>query len=219
MSMLVAAAVDTTPRTSPRTVEPAASPQHALPDPGSRSAQNWELVRAAQQGDPTAFGLLYDRYTSSIYRFVLPRVGDHHLAEDITSETFLRAFRRINSVSYQGRDVGAWFTTIARNIVFDHAKSGRFRLEIVTDEVVERDPSDSRLEPEQHVMKQTTSDEILRCVATLGADQRECITLRFLEGYSIAETATIMQRNLGAVKALQHRAVRRLATLLSRGWF
>src|SRR3981081_3191216 len=115
------------------------------------SAEAWELVTAAQEGDSAAFGLLYDRYVDVVYRYVLFRMGDRDLAEDVTSETFLRALRRITSVSYQGRDVGAWFVTIARNLVLDHVKSSRFRLEIATAEV---DDSHRVVEsgPEQQVM-------------------------------------------------------------------
>jgi RNA polymerase sigma-70 factor (ECF subfamily) len=172
----------------------------------------WALVEAAQRGDAAAFGQLYDRYVDSVFRYVLFRVGDRTLAEDVTSETFLRAFRRIGSLTYQGRDVGAWFVTIARNLVLDHVKSSRFRLEVAT-----ADPDDAnnpQAGPEHQVLAQLTHDELLRCVAQLGDDQRECIVLRFLQGLSVAETAAIMDRNEGAVKALQHRAVRRLAQLL-----
>ncbi|MFF5986125.1 sigma-70 family RNA polymerase sigma factor [Prauserella flavalba] len=185
--------------------------------------ENWDLVRAAQRGDTAAFGKLYDRYVDWVYRYVLLRVGDRHLAEDVTSETFLRALRRITSISYQGRDVGAWFTTIARNLVLDHVKSSRFRLEIVTDEVTESGTQTFGASaqhspgPEQQVISKTTNDELLRCIAGLGDDQRECIILRFIQGFSVSETAQIMQRNEGAVKALQHRAVRRLAKLLPTG--
>jgi RNA polymerase sigma-70 factor, ECF subfamily len=172
----------------------------------------WDLVEAAQQGDTQAFGQLYDRYVDSVFRYALFRVGDRTLAEDVTSETFLRAFRRITSVSYQGRDVGAWFITIARNLVLDHVKSSRFKLEVAT-----ADPDDgSALQagPEHQVLTRFTHVELLRCVQQLGDDQRECIVLRFLQGLSVAETAAIMDRNEGAIKALQHRAVRRLAQLL-----
>jgi RNA polymerase sigma-70 factor (ECF subfamily) len=175
-------------------------------------AEAWALVAAAQAGDTAAFGRLYDRYVDSVFRYVLFRVGDRSLAEDVTSETFLRAFRRIGSLSYQGRDVGAWFVTIARNIVLDHVKSSRFRLEVAT-----ADPDDAnntQVGPEHQVITRLTHDELLRCVAQLGDDQRECIVLRFLQGLSVAETAVIMERNDGAIKALQHRAVRRLAQLL-----
>ncbi|NUT97347.1 MAG: sigma-70 family RNA polymerase sigma factor [Saccharothrix sp.] len=176
------------------------------------AGEPWDLVRAAQAGDTDAFGLLYDRYVDVVYRYVLFRVGDRTLAEDVTSETFLRALRSIGSISYQGRDVGAWFVTIARNIVFDHVKSSRYRLEVTTAE-----PDDNRevaSGPEQEVLTDAANAELLRCVAQLGDDQRECITLRFIQGLSVAETAAKMGRNEGAIKALQHRAVRRLAQLL-----
>lgn len=176
-------------------------------------AETWAMVEAAQAGDTAAFGRLYDRYVDTVFRYVLFRVGDRALAEDVTSETFLRAFRRIGSLNYQGRDVGAWFVTIARNIVLDHVKSSRFRLEVAT-----ADPDDGRDDaqagPEHQVISRLTHTELLRCVAQLGDDQRECIVLRFLQGLSVAETAAIMDRNEGAIKALQHRAVRRLAQLL-----
>src|SRR5262249_56811428 len=82
-------------------------------------AETWHLVRLAQAGDGEAFGQLYDRYVDMVFRFVYLRVNDRALAEDFTSETFLRALRRIGTISYQGRDIGAWFITIARNIVLD----------------------------------------------------------------------------------------------------
>ena len=188
------------------------------------SAEAWELVTAAQRGDSAAFGLLYDRYVDVVYRYVLFRMGDRDLAEDVTSETFLRALRRITSVSYQGRDVGAWFVTIARNLILDHMKSSRFRLEVVTDEVTEPGAApvsgigaQAQAGPEQEAIIRATRTELLRCVAKLGEDQRECIVLRFMQGLSVAETAAIMNRNEGAIKALQHRAVRRLAQLLPSG--
>jgi RNA polymerase sigma-70 factor (ECF subfamily) len=183
----------------------------SIPEPVDKG-ETWALVEAAQAGDAGAFGQLYDQYVDSVFRYVLFRVGDRTLAEDVTSETFLRAFRRIGSLSYQGRDVGAWFVTIARNIVLDHVKSSRFRLEVAT-----ADPDDAnntQVGPEHQVITRLTHDELLRCVAQLGDDQRECIVLRFLQGLSVAETAVIMERNDGAIKALQHRAVRRLAQLL-----
>jgi RNA polymerase sigma-70 factor (ECF subfamily) len=174
----------------------------------------WELVAAAQQGDQAAFGQLYDRYVDVVFRFILFRVGDRPLAEDLTSETFLRALRRISSVSYQGRDVGAWFVTIARNLVLDHVKSSRYRLEMTTADILDSSADDRG--PEHEVVEEATATELMRCVAQLGRDQ-QCIMLRFMQGLSVSETAAVMGRNEGAVKALQHRAVRRLAQLLPEG--
>ena len=176
------------------------------------AADSWQLVRAAQAGDVEAFGRLYDRYVDLVFRYVWHRLGDRALAEDVTSETFLRALRRIGSISYRGSDVAAWFVTIARNLVIDHLKSARHRREVVTGEIPEGDQLAAGPEPE--VLRRTTNAELLRCVRQLAAEQQECIVLRFLNGLSVTETAQVMGRTEGAVKALQRRAVRRLAELL-----
>jgi RNA polymerase sigma-70 factor (ECF subfamily) len=172
----------------------------------------WSLVQAAQAGNGEAFGRLYDHYVDSVFRFIFYRVNDRALAEDFTSETFLRALRRISTINYQGRDIGAWFMTIARNIVFDHAKSARFRLELTTGEVLEGD--DHEPSPELTVLTNLTNARLLEAVNSLGEEQKECIVLRFLQGLSVAETAQVMGKNDGAIKALQHRAVKRLASVL-----
>jgi RNA polymerase sigma-70 factor (ECF subfamily) len=202
-----------TPRDSPpaaTTPEPADPP----PDPG-RDEEVWGLVEAAQRGDTEAFGQLYDRYVDVVHRYAYARLGDRTLAEDVTSETFLRALRRIGTVSYRGRDVGAWFVTIARNLVLDHVKSGRNRYEVVSGDPMDADLSTEG--PEPAVLRRLSAEELLRCVRQLPPDQQECVVLRFLQGLSVAETAAVMRRNTGAVKALQHRALRRLATLLPEG--
>jgi RNA polymerase sigma-70 factor (ECF subfamily) len=141
------------------------TPDRAFSGDGAEAGEpgeSWDLVRAAQQGDTAAFAQLYDRYVDQIYRYLLFRVGTRELAEDLTSETFLRALRGITSVSYQGRDVGAWFVTIARNLLLDHVKSSRYRREITTAEVDTArplvDPG-----PEQQVITTLASDILLRC--------------------------------------------------------
>lgn len=176
-------------------------------------AETWALVQAVQNGDGEAFGQLYDRYVNQVFRFIYYRVNDRALAEDFTSETFLRALRRIATINYQGRDIGAWFITIARNIVFDHSKSARFRLEISTGDAIE--PDEREAGPEAAVLAHLTNARLMHAVNELNDEQKECIVLRFLQGLSVAETAAVMGKNDGAIKALQHRAVKRLAGVLA----
>jgi RNA polymerase sigma-70 factor (ECF subfamily) len=175
----------------------------------------WDLVRRAQDGDAEAFGRLYDHYVTLVFRYVLHRVGDRAQAEDFTSETFVRALRRIDSLSFRGRDVGAWLVTIARNIIRDHVKSSRFRLEVTTADM--RDADRATDGPEDAVVARLVDEQLLACIRQLGSEQQECISLRFLQGLSVSETAAVMGKKDGAVKALQHRAVRRLAVLLPEG--
>jgi RNA polymerase sigma-70 factor (ECF subfamily) len=181
--------------------------------PDSDHRDVWRLVDAAREGDQEAFGQLYDRYVDVVFRFILFRLGDRPLAEDLTSETFLRSLRRIDSVSYQGRDIGAWFITIARNLVLDHVKSSRYRLETAVADI--RDADVTTPGPESATIADSVATEVRQRVTQLGADQRECIDLRFFQGLSVSETAAAMGRSAGAVKVLQLRAVRRLAQLVS----
>lgn len=171
---------------------------------GDRGA-GWALIETAQGGDRDAFGQLYARYAGGVSRFVGARLRDRGAVEDLTSETFTRALRRIDSVSDQGRDVGAWFTTIARNLVLDHVKSSRYQRETTTAEI--NDASAHQDSPEQAVIRKETAADVRRRVGQLPTDQQECIRLRFLQELSVAETAAVMGRNVGAVKALQHRGV------------
>jgi RNA polymerase sigma-70 factor (ECF subfamily) len=192
----------------------------ARPDPGDAAAEVWALVERAQAGESEAFGLIYDRYVDTVFRFVYFRVGNRQLAEDLTSDTFLRALKRIGSFTWQGRDLGAWLVTIARNLVADHFKSGRYRLEVTTGDVLDADREARGPEgsPESSVVDHITNVALLTAVKQLNPEQQECIVLRFLQGFSVAETAQTMGKNEGAIKALQYRAVRALARLLPEGF-
>jgi len=166
------------------------------------------LVELAQGGDADAFGLLYERYVDLVYRYIYVRVGSSHLAEDLTSETFIRALRRIDSFSWQGKDIAAWFVTIARNLIIDNAKSARFRMEVTTADMLD---ADRRVDgPENEVLAHLRDTRLVEAIRTLKPEQAECLVLRFMQGMSLAETGLVIGRSEGAVKQLQLRAVRAL---------
>ncbi len=183
------------PAASPR--PPAANPSIPAPTQPDRgaawpsrpaaddaAAEVWALVERAQAGDAEAFGLIYDRYLDTVFRFIYFRVGSRPLAEDLTADTFLRALKRIGSFTWQGRDLGAWLVTIARNLVADHFKSGRYRLEVTTGDVLDADREDRGPEgsPEAAVVDHITNVALLGAVKQLNPEQQECIVLRFLQG-------------------------------------
>jgi RNA polymerase sigma-70 factor (ECF subfamily) len=177
-------------------------------------SDGWDLIEAAQAGDRDAYGQLYTRYAPGVSRFVESRLRDRALAEDLTSETFARALRRIDSVSYQGRDAGAWFTTIARNLILDHVKSSRVQRETFAAEVA--DAAAEQDSPEQAVIRQDAAADVQRRVGALPTDQQECLRLRYLQELSVAETAAAMGRNENAVKALAHRGLEGLRASMAK---
>ena len=207
------------PRAVPRSADgpqprrpPAAAHRRAGRRPTATAARMMDLVERAQDGETEAFGRLYDHYSDTVYRYIYYRVGGKATAEDLTSETFLRALRRIGTFTWQGRDFGAWLVTIARNLVADHFKSSRFRLEVTTGEML--DANEVERSPEDSVLESLSNAALLDAVRKLNPQQQECVTLRFLQGLSVAETARVMGKNEGAIKTLQYRAVRTLARLL-----
>jgi len=150
---------------------------------------------------------------SGVFRFIYYRVSSQQLAEDLTSETFVRGLRAIQRFNWQGKDFGAWLTTIARNLVADHFKSSRARLEIVTETIPEGKKTVAS--PEQEVLSLISNEMLFEAVNALPNEQRDCVLMRFIQGLSIAQTAAALGRSEGAVKQLQLRAVRSLAKIVS----
>lgn len=185
-------------------------------DSGDQATDISVLVARAQDGDAEAFGQIYDRCLDTVFRFVYVRVGNRQLAEDITADTFLRALRRIDGFTWQGRDFRAWLVTIARNLVADHFKSGRHRLEVTTRDPLGADHVErsAQGQPEESVLSHINNLALLSAVKQLSPEQQECVVLRFLHDFSVTETARAMGKTAGAIKALQYRAVRALARLL-----
>ena len=174
------------------------------------------LVDRAREGDVEAFGALYDLHHLPVYRMLLKLTRSHSLAEDLTSETFFRALRSLGRSEVRGDYVTAWLMRIARNLAVDHFKAKHNRLE------VPMDPYDHELieelaeSPEAEVLASFQHATLLRAVGDLPANQRTCITARFLDDLSIAETAQLMKCSEGAVKQLQFRGIRNLALSLQR---
>jgi RNA polymerase sigma-70 factor (ECF subfamily) len=170
------------------------------------------LVELAKAGDSDAFGQLFEHYVGQVCRYLYYRVGSVPLAEDLTSEAFFRALRSMDSFKWQGKDFGAWLTTIARNLAMDHFKSGRHRLEVTTDEITNHDSATEG--PEDDVITRFTNEILLKSLRKLSPEQRDCLVMRFVQGLSIAQTAQALNRSEGAIKQLQLRATRNLASML-----
>ena len=175
------------------------------------------IQRAQTTGDPAAFEGLYVLYADRIYRFLLTRVQDVQLAEELTSQVFLRLIERIHQYRIQPQDnvavFSGWLYQIARNILNDMYRSERRRTFVPLDKATNALPHDP--EPLEAVEQKLTMERVLAALANLNERQQQVVVLRFLEGLSIAETARIMRLTEGAVKALQHRALKNLQNYLS----
>jgi RNA polymerase sigma factor (sigma-70 family) len=105
-----------------------------------------DIIVRAQNNDHEAFGELYEAYSESLFRYVRNRVADHFLAEDLTSEVFLRALRGISGFKWQGHGIDAWLITIARNLVTDYLASAQHLREMLTAVIHESEREGSDLD-------------------------------------------------------------------------
>lgn len=170
------------------------------------------LLAAAMQYDEAALGELYDRYETKIYTYIYHRTGDEALAEDFTAQVFLRMLESIRDQKAWHSSFSGWLYRIAHNLVIDHyRRKGRQG----TVDIDEAAPTASeKHDPEVTVAQSLDAERLRAAIRRLTDEQAEVVSLRFLEGYSISEVATMMDRTEGAIKALQYRAIATLRTLL-----
>ncbi|MGC8782149.1 MAG: sigma-70 family RNA polymerase sigma factor [Anaerolineae bacterium] len=170
------------------------------------------LLERAGRGDPQALGEVYDRFVERIYSYIYHRVGQAELAEDLTGQVFIRMLEAIRSGQGWRTSFSGWLYRIAHNLVIDFYRR-RSRASFV--DIDEAPPISSTEEEPARKVQATLDREDLRAALTqLTEEQAQVITLRFLEDLSIAEVATIMGKNEGAIKALQYRAILALRRIM-----
>jgi RNA polymerase sigma-70 factor (ECF subfamily) len=170
-----------------------------------------ELVVRAAGGDGPAFGQLYLRYVDDVYAYIQLRVRNSSLAEDLTQDVFMNAYRGLPRFQWQG-SLAPWLMRIAHNRVANHWRSMGRRPELVA--LPEDDPDDPRPELSEDdeqiaslLGQHVGAAEVERALSRLTDLQQQVIALRFGAGLSLLETADVMERTQNAVKNLQHNAL------------
>jgi RNA polymerase sigma-70 factor (ECF subfamily) len=184
---------------------PEINPPEAAPEP--------QLLVRARTGDREAFAALYNEHHPTVSRYVSRRLKDQHLAEDVAQEVFVRALRRIDTFEWQGANVEAWLIAIARNLVTDQYRSSWYRRVYVTDDSL--DTGETMTSAEDSALRDweinETHDVVTGALASLCSNQQRVMRLRYLEELSLAETAAVMDKTVGGIKTMAHRATRILA--------
>ena len=168
------------------------------------SADQRDLLERASQYDSAALTALYDQYVDRIYSYIYHRVGHVEVAEDLTGQAFMRMLEAVRSGRPWHTSFSGWLYRIAHNLVIDHYRRRNRASFVDIDEVSAVSPEGG---PFQSVEARLDSERLHGALRRVTEEQAQVITLRFLEGLSIAETAEIMGKTEGAIKALQYRAV------------
>jgi RNA polymerase sigma-70 factor (ECF subfamily) len=178
----------------------------------SRSHDDEQLINQVKNGDAEAFGLLYEQYAEMIFRYVYSHLDNRLDAEDLTEEIFLRAWRALPKYDERGLPFSAFLFRIARNSLIDY-----YRQHKAVQSIDDLELQSHEIGPEEAVTANIENHDLRKTIAALREDYRNVLVFRFLSGLSPDETAQLMQRSVGAVRVLQHRALSALKDLLERG--
>jgi len=168
--------------------------------------QNWDdrkMLDGLRSLDAQAIGVVYDRYSRDVYRYVRYRLEDERLAEDIAGDVFVQLLEALQDGRGPNSNVKAWLLSTAAHMVTDQLRRTYRR---PTSSIPE-DFADMRPTPTDEFDMRERSRDFRRAYALLTAEQQHVLALRFGEGYSLEETAGVLKKKINAVKALQFRAL------------
>jgi RNA polymerase sigma-70 factor (ECF subfamily) len=165
-----------------------------------------ELIALAKSGEVEAFGHLYERYLERIFRYVRSRVGQEHVAEDITEMVFLRSFESLDSYEERGHPFSAYLYQVTRNLLVDHYRQADDEIPLQKIENTESSSADS----EKSAIQNERMRVIVEALTQLPDEYQEVIRLRILMQLPTSEAAEWMDRSDGAIRVLLHRAMKAL---------
>lgn len=170
---------------------------------------------AKAKKDPEAFSLLYDEYYSRIFAYILKRVANVEVAQDITSETFLKALKNLWAFKWKGVPFSSWLYRIASNEIanFFRKKKKIVPLENIPELSANSNPFSEIIESQEKLEKHREFLVLHEKISQLSPKEQEIIHLRFFEKKKIKEICEITGKKEGTVKSLLHRSLEKLRKL------
>jgi RNA polymerase sigma-70 factor (ECF subfamily) len=199
----------TLPRSAPAPAESAATAP-VVQEPRPDREEERRLVLRAVERDAEAFADLYDRHVVRVYRHIYYLVNDAREAEDLTAQTFLKAWEAIDRYKERGAPIVAWLLRIAHNLTVSYLRSKRDHgtlEETFIDQKLHRNP-------EEALEQATDEDSVRQAIMRLREEQRQVIILRFVEELDYREVAQVIGKSVPAVRVIQHRALGNLRKIM-----
>jgi RNA polymerase sigma-70 factor (ECF subfamily) len=168
------------------------------------------LLTQARRGDRKAIARIYDSFFEPVYRFIRWRVDDPAVAEDLTSEVFLKFLAALRGEHAPRDSLRGWLFRVARNVLHDH-----YRGATPVNDLDDNLPLLTEGDMESDLQARLDAERVRRALAMLAPDQQEVLILRFGQMMSLQDTAESMGKSISAIKSLQFRAVDTLRRLLA----
>ncbi|MDD5068687.1 MAG: sigma-70 family RNA polymerase sigma factor [Candidatus Pacebacteria bacterium] len=171
------------------------------------------LLEEAKKGDKHAFEEVYRLFFTPVYRYVYLRVKDKKLVEMLTQDVFIKVYSSLGQFQSKGASPLSYFFTVARNTIIDHWRKDRNKISFGKEDLMLVVP-DTADNPEQSYEKQETKALLYKAVNMLKQDEREAISMRFLNEIPNKEIAKHMERTEESVRQLQSRGLKSLRVIL-----
>lgn len=162
-------------------------------------------VKHCQNGNTEYFSDLYEKYVQKIYSFIFHKTLHKETAEDLTSQTFLKALEKIKTFNADKSQFQTWLYTIARNTTYDYFRTHKTETDI--DDIWDLDSGDDLIHNADVRIKYEQLQEKMK---VLTAEQREILTLRFWQDLSYKEIAQILGKTEASVKMTTLRSVKKI---------
>lgn len=166
-----------------------------------------ELIASAKSGDRNAVSALYEGYAQAVFRYISYRVESDMLAEDLTADVFLRMVQGLPKYTDSGIPFGAWLFRIAAAQIADHYRRNR---RAASEPISDAHPSDDT-DPLGKTAKAEERERLRQALAKLPQDFQTLLVLRFIQQLPHEEVANVLNKSEGAIRVMQHRALKALA--------
>jgi RNA polymerase sigma-70 factor (ECF subfamily) len=171
------------------------------------------LLERAREYDTQALAEIYDCYAESIYRYLYRYLGNAHLAEDLTSEVFLKLLQALGTSRAPRDQLKGWLYRVAHNLAMDWFRQQAKGEPLPLNEEL---ASDDNASPAARLEQHQGQHRLRQAIRQLTPSQQQVILLRFGEGLKIKQVGQLMDKSEGSIKLIQYRAVRRLRKILER---
>jgi RNA polymerase sigma-70 factor, ECF subfamily len=180
-------------------------------------AQLNELVVQAKAGDKVAFELLYTHYFTPLHRYLLIRVGDQDIADDLTQTVFIKFYRNLHTWQDKGFAPSAYLYSIARSVIADHYRSNaRGGSKLSNSEEVLNILIDTSQNPHNDVIQSEEIAQLYRSLENLPPNYQEVLLLRYMQNMSSSEIAEVIGKSDVATRKMLSRSVSALAKVYSQ---
>ena len=166
------------------------------------------------QNPKKLFNKTYNQHVEKIYRFIFLKVGSQEVAQDLTSEVFLKFWQKLNSKNSEVENPKAFLYQIAKNLVIDHYREKNQARLVSVEKLTINDPN---IDLEKDAYLTSEMREVQKALSNLKEDYQDVIIWYYLDELSISEIAEILQRSENAVRLMIHRALKILRKNLNLG--